>query len=161
MAITLGVRGTGSFSSDERPESWREGILLLFANGSTPVTGLTSKLTSKEVDDRKYHWFSKIDSDQVLAVSGAQLIGDTTIEVKNNLAKTLKRGHVVWNVTQNERVWVYADPTLDTEFSCIRNWDAAGGSAWVDDDVLIVLGSAYEEGEGTPTAQAFDPTENY
>ena len=44
MAATLGLRGSGAFSSDERPQNWREKILQLFPNGEAPLTALVSML---------------------------------------------------------------------------------------------------------------------
>ena len=41
----LGMRGTGSWSTDERPKNYRESILLLFPNNtSMSLTALMTKL---------------------------------------------------------------------------------------------------------------------
>src|SRR5207302_416569 len=55
----LGLRGSGSYSAAERPQSWREMILALFPNGKAPLTALLSKLRSEPVDDPIFNWFEK------------------------------------------------------------------------------------------------------
>ena len=41
---TLGMRGTGSFAADHRPENYREKYLMLEPNGSAPLTAILSML---------------------------------------------------------------------------------------------------------------------
>lgn len=55
----LGMRGTGDWSSDERPQNWRETILKLFPSGSAPLTAIMSKLRSERTDDPQFNWFEK------------------------------------------------------------------------------------------------------
>ncbi len=61
MAHWLGMAGPGNFDavSGMRPESYRQGILRLFPNGSMPVTGITSMMKSESVDDYHFHWWNK------------------------------------------------------------------------------------------------------
>ena len=47
----LGIRGTGSWVTDQRPKNWRESILFLYPNGMAPLTALTAKMPSQKVDD--------------------------------------------------------------------------------------------------------------
>ena len=47
----LGMRGTGDWATDQRPKSWREGILYLYPNGQAPLTAIMSKLRSERCDD--------------------------------------------------------------------------------------------------------------
>ena len=53
----LGMRGTGSWSTDERPNNWREKLLYLFPNSPAIMTALVSKLANEFVDDPKFNWF--------------------------------------------------------------------------------------------------------
>lgn len=55
----LGMRGSGDWSTDERPFNWREMILKLFPSGSAPLTAIMSKLKSEKVDDPRFNWFEK------------------------------------------------------------------------------------------------------
>jgi hypothetical protein len=58
MAV-LGMRGTGAFGTIERPQNWRQGILLYFPNGDAPLTAFLSKLREQPTDDPQFHWFEK------------------------------------------------------------------------------------------------------
>lgn len=55
----LGMRGSGDWSSDERPQNWREMVLRLFPNGAAPLTAIMSKLKSEKTDDPRFNWFEK------------------------------------------------------------------------------------------------------
>lgn len=55
----LGMRGSGSFSADERPKNYRELILHLFPNGAAPLTAILSKMASERTDDPEFNWFEK------------------------------------------------------------------------------------------------------
>jgi len=54
-----GVRGTGSFSADERPQNWRQAILAMFPNGTSPLTALLSKAAQEATNDPLFNWFEK------------------------------------------------------------------------------------------------------
>lgn len=56
---TLGLRGNGDFSSDERPKNWRQWLLFLFPNGDAPLTAILSKLKSEGTDDPEFNWWEK------------------------------------------------------------------------------------------------------
>jgi len=59
MANFLGMRGSGSWSDDERPRSWRETILYLEPNGDVPLTAIMSKARSKKVDDPEHNYWTQ------------------------------------------------------------------------------------------------------
>ncbi len=44
MAYFAGIRGTGSFGTDERPQDFREMILWNAPNGSAPLFALMAKM---------------------------------------------------------------------------------------------------------------------
>ena len=50
----LGMRGTGDWVADQRPKSWREFILYEYPNGSAPLTAITAKLKSEQIDDPEF-----------------------------------------------------------------------------------------------------------
>jgi hypothetical protein len=51
---TLGMRGSGQFSSASRPQNWRQTIALLFPNASAPLTAVLSMLPEDSTDDPKF-----------------------------------------------------------------------------------------------------------
>jgi len=54
-----GVRGSGSWSTEERPTNYREMILYLYPNGMMPLTALLSMLASEPVNDPEFNWWTK------------------------------------------------------------------------------------------------------
>lgn len=75
----LGMRGTGDWAADERPENWRETILFLFPNGSSPITGLSSKLDSQVTDDVDFHWWTQRLPEQGGTLQGSGLYTDAAL----------------------------------------------------------------------------------
>ncbi len=56
----FGMRGTGSWDTDERPTSWRQEMLRKYPRGSLPLTAIASKSVKTErVADPTFHWWEK------------------------------------------------------------------------------------------------------
>lgn len=70
MSDLLGMRGTGSWSNEERPTNFRQGMLQLFPNGDMPLTGMLSKAKSRKVDDPEFKYYSKTMETQGGAATG-------------------------------------------------------------------------------------------
>jgi hypothetical protein len=70
MGAILGMRGTGSWVTDQRPKSYRESILFLYPNGTAPLTAVMSKLKSEKVDDPEFAWWTKGLSTQRATITG-------------------------------------------------------------------------------------------
>lgn len=66
----LGMKGTGQFAVDERPLSWREGILREYPNGVAPLTAILSMMESEPTGDYVFNWWTKTLPDEVAAVTG-------------------------------------------------------------------------------------------
>lgn len=49
----LGMRGTGTFSADERPKNYRGVLLLNKPNTLAPLTALLGQLRNEPTDDPK------------------------------------------------------------------------------------------------------------
>ena len=66
----LGMRGTGNWTDDARPQSWREKILELFPNGSMPLTAITG-MTKRggQLTDIRHNWKTRTLSTQSGAVT--------------------------------------------------------------------------------------------
>lgn len=66
-----GIRGFDNFETGARPESYREGILMnKMASSFAPLTALTNKLRSRELTDKRHHWFTKNIPYQAGAITG-------------------------------------------------------------------------------------------
>ena len=169
MAIQ-GLRTTANFVTDQRPKNWREGILLLYPNGSTPLTAITSLMKKREVDDAEFNWWDKnLSSRRLQLVSSATaltLAGTTvTLEASQN-GKMLKVGDILLVEQTGEQLRVTADPASETSITVSRGW-AASTAATLDttaagkNPFLKIMGSSYEEGSLAPTGVSYDPTKRY
>src|SRR6266542_3785500 len=155
MAL-LGLRGTGSWSADERPKNYREEILFLKPNTKAPLMAFLGKLPDEKTTDPEFKWFTKGLPQQSVIVSGAQTDSDTNIEITAAF-KGIKKGHSLYNVRTGEVVWVTADPVDPWTTIVVSRGKGSVAAAMNDLDVLLIIGSHYMEGDPAPTAISYDP----
>ena len=155
----LGLRGTGSWTADERPKNYRELILLLFPNSPLSLTALMSKLQVRATNDPEFKIFTKNLPTQRVIVSGSQTSGDLAIETQGSGASiALKKGHSLINERTLEVIWVTADPTTPfNSFAAVRG-KGSTAAAMNDGDGLLIVGSHHQEGAAVPTAITFEPS---
>lgn len=165
MAATLGLRGTGAFSttgtpgsSDQRPKNWREMMLMLYPNGEMPLTALLSKLATQGTDDAEFNWWEKgLPSQRTTINNGAGYTsGNTTFTVVD--ATMFKKGHVLLVERTNEIMIVSADPVSATSVVVVRAKGEVAAAALLDTDALLIIGTAYEEGADSPNIVTYAPT---
>lgn len=155
MAI-LGLRGTGSWSADERPESWREMILFVEeARADAPLTALLSKLDSEPTSDPHFHWFDEQIHEYAVTASAAFLATDTVITI--NDATVVKVGDILMNMRTLEKMRVTAVNVSANQITVTRAFGTTAAAAGNAGDKLLCIGSAYGEGTGAPTAISFNP----
>lgn len=180
MAGFLGMRGTGSWATDQRPLSWRQGILKQFPNGSVPLTAMTSMMPDEKVTDPEYNWWDKdletqtatgveIYSDQALAnaVTGSGETAGTTFYVKVDATevKHFRPGHAVI-------MTLASNPVTLSAYGQVEATSVNGASSYVAVNLLIattsteisgadtleIIGDANPEGGNMPEAINYDPT---
>lgn len=160
MAAVLGMRGSGSWSSDERPKNYREMILYLYPNAKAPMMALLSKLSSESVNDPEFKVFVKGLPTQRAMVNVAGY-NNTDNPVTITLHTTgdytfFKAGHVVMNERTLEVMWVTA--AAANTLTCKRAVGSASLVAGLEHDGIVIIGTANEEGGDTPVAKMYDPT---
>lgn len=161
MAIQ-GLRTTANFVTDQRPKNWNETVMLLYPNGKTPLTALTSVMKSASTDDPEYNWWEKELNGRRVELSANLTTSNTTISCKSG-AQALKAGDLLYVEHTGEIIRVNGDPSADTSFTAVRGYSGTTAAA-VDFDGagvnpnMTVIGSAYEEGSDAPTGVNFDPT---
>lgn len=164
MAIQ-GLRDSESFIQNERPENWREGLLLSEPNGEAPLTALTAAMKSASTDDPRFHWFEKQLADQRFALTAEISATTNTIPVESG-ALTLMSGHLLYAEETGEVMLVNGDPSSDTKIPVIRGYSGTTAAS-IDHDAagvnpnLLVMGSTFEEGADAPTGLGYDPVERY
>ena len=75
-----GARGPNEFVTYEAPQNWRQGIAELNPNGSTIITGLTSRMRSESTDDQVFNWWEREMAEEAGAVSSIYINSDLSTE---------------------------------------------------------------------------------
>lgn len=171
MAI-LGLRDTSNFVANQRPENWRQTLLLLYPNSSdaakAPLTALTSLMKEESTDDPIFHWWTKLLDDRrlKLAESPDSSTGNVAWSVDDSFktAKICKAGDVLMVEHTGELVRVVADPTAANEITVTRAVAGTSATAFTYtaagvNPYLVVIGSAFEEGSLAPSGVNYDPVE--
>ena len=163
MAV-LSMRGTGSWSADERPKNYREAILYLYPHDKAPLMAMLSKLQEESVDDPEFKVFLKgLPAQRAL---NEDIYNNTdnplTMHLKTaNDYKMFKAGHVVINERTLEVMWVTASASgggAGGQLTLTRAIGSQSLTAGAVDDAILVVGSRHPEGGDVPTAIAYDPS---
>jgi hypothetical protein len=169
MAI-LGLRDTSNFVTNQRPENWRQTLLLLYPNSSeaakAPLTALTSLMKSESTDDPVFHWWEKSLDDRRLTINEDLDNSETAITVDDTVksAKIAKAGDILMVEGTGELVRVSTDPTADNLITVTRGVAGtsatalAVGTAGIN-PYMVIIGSAFEEGSLAPSGVNYDPVE--
>jgi len=176
----VGMRGTGSWSTDERPKNYRETILFLYPNGRAPLTALLSKMRSESTDDPDFNWWTQALADQRATVTGVYTdvlstayvsgasAGDTLyIKMSEDDAKQFRVGHqILLRDASDYTVDVNAKVTASTKngassyltVTLLEDDDNSSLGDLSDCDTCLVIGNINAEGATMPSAISYDPT---
>lgn len=179
----LGMRGTGSWSGNERPENWRQMMLYLYPNGSAPLTAIMSMMGQESVNDPHFHWWSKTlpkqsatlltagvytDAGLTAAYTSGGSAGDTLyLKMAEADAKQFVAGHkVLIRDASDYNVDTVAKVTARTEagassYLTVKLLEDAKASTDLDNaDTVLIIGSMNHEGfSGLPEAVSYDADE--
>jgi len=178
----LGMRGTGDWVTNQRPENWRQQILKLYPNGMAPLTAILSMMGSEMVDDPKFHWWTQAQTsvggtvngvytlpDKSTAYVNGGVVGDMVyVEVSTTLANRVRAGHQillrdasdyrvdvtgkVTNVTRGTLLSILAVKLLEAD-------DNSADNDLSDCDTFKIVGNINSEGGEMPDAIALNPVE--
>lgn len=184
MTAFLGMRGTGDWETNERPESWRQGILYLFPNGSMPLTAITSMMGSESIPDPHHHWWCKTMAGQAGSITAGEIYTDAMMTTPVGNASV--KGAVVYcKVTEAVAMEFRKDFTVllrDTDdldvdvvgevISVAKNGndsriairlleadDNSVDHGLSNVDRIVIIGAAQAEGAPMPEAITYNPTE--
>lgn len=158
MPIT-GLRTTTNFATDERPQNYRDGILMLYPNGKAPLTAMRAVMKTKTTDDPEFHWWEKSLPTQRMVLSANVTTAATTLTVTSG-AKGAKAGSVLRIEHSGEIVRVVSDPASDTSLTVQRAFgETAAATVTVasQNPNIHIIGTAFEEGSNAPTGINYDP----
>ena len=180
----LGMRGTGDWVSNQRPENWREMVLRLYPNGKAPLTAILSKMSSESTTDPIFHWWEKGLAAQRSTVTGVYTdtglssayvsggVATDVIYLKMSAAEAAQYavGHNVYmrcstDTTMNVVGKVTLAPVINGASSYIRvmlseaDDNSTASKTLADANVVMIIGTAFEEGTTSPSSIMYDPTE--
>ena len=178
----VGLRATDDVVSNEREESWRNGVRRLFPNGMAPLTALTSLMPSKKVTDPHYHWWTKtlttqrsaittVNTDAQLAVaytgtSGAA--GDTLyLKIPAAGINMFRIGHQVllrdasdYRADSTGKITAVVSNGANSYLAVLMiQGDDDANAPWTGLDTVSVIGSINAQGATRPEAITQSPTE--
>jgi hypothetical protein len=163
MGAILGLRGTGDYAADQRPTSYREGILTEQPLGDVPLTAFTSRMRQRPATDPKFQWWDIKYQPRILTAVGPDLAASTagaqqTIAV-TGLANFCPAGTNLFVANTGEVMRVLSDPTSDTSLFVQRGWGLDYGTICLASvgGQLTHIGSANAEGSGAPKAVSRNP----
>ncbi len=181
----FGMRGTGDWVANARPENWRETILYLFPNGTAPLTAMLSKMRSEETDDPVFHWWTETLSTRSATITGIYTdaglgsayasggVAGDILYIKMSAAAAAE-----FRVDRQVLLRDASDPRVDVN-GLVTGKLINGSSSYVavklleaddnataspahdlsDADTIVMLGSATAEGSPLPDSIAYDPDE--
>lgn len=154
MATVVGARGTGNISQSQRKVDMKQNVLLLEPSAS-PLTVLLKMLNKAPAHNPEYSWQEDDLEPRFDAVNNGAgyASGDTSIVVDNGayfgqdfLVRVTRTGEVI-------RVSSVSTNTL----TVVRGVGSTA-AALVDNDELLVIGSAAPEGDTSRPARSSNPT---
>lgn len=131
--------------------SFASHMLRRFPNGSFPLWGLLSQQAKGRAVSSTHGYFSKTMQFASVTVNGALVAGDTTFVVDSNTGIVV--GMVLYNPTTRENMRVTAVNSNGTGLTMTRAFGRVAADAIADDQVLIVVGSAFMQGSSRPTSR--------
>jgi hypothetical protein len=166
----LGMRTDENFITNQRPQNWRQTILMLYPNSAeiakAPLTALTAMMKDEKTDDPVFHWFQKQLDARRLKITEDIDTTETGFDVDNTyqVAFIVKAGDMLWIEQTGEIVRVASDPTANNLITVTRAQAGTSGTAFTiatSNPYATVIGSAFEEGSLAPTGVNYDPVEAY
>lgn len=162
MVAIAGLRGTGDFSTDERPKNFREMILWLNANGRSPLTALMSKMKSESTDDPEFSWWEETLELVRVEVDAESTSGNSTLSLASGGLFLVPGDLLLVETTQTtsydaELVEV-DDVTSDTEIEVIRGSAGSTAATIAAGTYVTRIGNVYGEGTRSPNVSSRNPT---
>ena len=181
----LGMRGTGDWVANQRPENWREMILYLYPNGKAPLTAIMAMMGSEATTDPIFHWWERALPDQRATITGAwddsglsdasdggETAGTTQyIQMSAVDAAKFLVGHQVLlrdaaDLTADINAKVTVAPVISgansyITISLLEDDDNGATGDMTSVDVCLIIGTINPEGGLSPSGLRYDPTEYF
>ena len=166
MAVA-GLRGTGDWTTDERPKNFREMILWRNPNGQTPLTALLSKMKTESTSDPEFAWYEEELNALRLKVNFTTGFAttDTSITVTSNVtdAYDVVAGDMflvekALTTAYDNEIIVASSVTSSTVAVFTRAQSGTTAAPLGNNTYLTKIGNVFAEGTGAPTSASRNPT---
>ena len=154
MAFT-GMFNTSNFTTDLAKKSFAGMITRLMPNGSAPLFGLTSMLSSETAVAVEHGFFTKTMLFPELQLDGAIANGTATTFTVDSTTNVLP-GMIMRVNTTGENV-IINTVVSSTVVTVTRGVGSVAAAAIADNVALYQVGNAFEEGSSRPTALNITP----
>ncbi len=164
---SVGMRATHTWTEEELPKGYREGVNMLWPNGKATLTGLLAKTKKVRETQSHFMWFEKKKATKSTTGTTASTIvakGDlVTVTIPEAFKNMVREGHEVLLRTSNNHS---LDVVLKvTEVIRTANPTAtgivktAGGGDVTNADRFLIIGNMNPEASIRPTAISYNAYE--
>lgn len=162
-----GIRSTADFGTDERPKEFREGILFLNPNGTSPLFALSSKASeAKPLTDPEFNWWYEKQEVPEVTITTTLASTDSAFAASAGNMRRFVPGDILLVKTGVTTVYseelVRVSSITGTTSMIVQRGAANSTAAAVNAGVLVKrVGSAFEEGSVSPTVALRNPDKRY
>ena len=154
--MTVGIFNTSNFTTDLQKKSFASMITRLMPNGSAPLFGLTSMLSSETAVATEHGFFTKtmIFPEGKINNAGDHLATDTLLDLDTTV--NLLPGMIMRVERTGENI-IINTVANSTQITVNRSIGTVAAAAILDDDDIYQVGNAFEESSNRPTANNIIP----
>ncbi len=154
--MSVGIFNTGNFTTDLAAKSFAAMITRLMPNGTAPLFGLTSMLSSETALQVEHGFFTKtmIFPEMKINNGAGYAAGITTFTV--DTTANLLPGMIMRVERTGENIIINTVPS-GTSVTVTRAVGSVAAAALVDNDDLYQVGNAFEESSVRPSANNIIP----
>lgn len=150
MGFYSGVFNTTVNPAELNARSFAATMLRMFPDGAAPIFALTSQTGRSRATSSTHGYFTKTLTFGSVTVNGAILAAVTTLVVDSTTGILAKM--VLYNPTTRENIRVISVDSA-TQLTITRAFGRVAAANIADNEVLVVIGTAFEEGSPRPTAR--------
>lgn len=154
MALATGVFNTVRNPAELNARSFAATILRLFPNGSAPLFGLTSQTGRSKAKSSTHGYFSKtLSFASCLINNGAGYTNVATVFAVDGPGTTGMTEQMLVYVPRTKEVMRIVSVDSAAQITVTRSFGRVAAAALVDNDPLVIIGTAFNEGSSRPTAR--------
>lgn len=157
MSQINGTRLTTNVSSDNRKPDIDNKLVRLDPE-STPLIVIMKQMPKKETSQTEFSYFDKALMSDLIKVNNGGGYNSSATSIVVDDSTNVKVGDIVVSATTLERLYVSAVDYSTHTLTVTRSIGSVAAGVLADDEELLILGSAHQEGGDAANAISFEPT---